>query len=203
MGNVGGVDTETAPNPLSREHDGTALRLHLLCDRLDGTHGLIEDKSRRLSPTLASSRAVRSLCVGTCTFPTRWLIRAPEATARCEGPRDGTRLRCHAGEPPLYGAARPALGRSQVVRHRILIPAFPGSNPGAPASQCGLQSLARRTCEKLANTRLFEGRSVSELPGFEPKFPIWLESLSRFPGKLPFYGVKKWRLVRSSTGWWG
>src|SRR5439155_662720 len=26
------------------------------------------------------------------------------------------------------------LGRSQVVRHRILIPAFPGSNPGAPAS---------------------------------------------------------------------
>src|SRR5262245_3277194 len=33
-------------------------------------------------------------------------------------------------------ANRPTLmGRSQVVRHRILIPAFPGSNPGAPASQ--------------------------------------------------------------------
>jgi hypothetical protein len=28
-----------------------------LCDRLDGTHGLIEDKSRRLSPTSAGSRA--------------------------------------------------------------------------------------------------------------------------------------------------
>ena len=27
-----------------------------------------------------------------------------------------------------------AMGRSQVVRHRILIPAFPGSNPGAPAN---------------------------------------------------------------------
>jgi hypothetical protein len=26
------------------------------------------------------------------------------------------------------------VGRSQEVRHRILIPAFPGSNPGAPAN---------------------------------------------------------------------
>jgi hypothetical protein len=27
------------------------------------------------------------------------------------------------------------LGRSQVVRQRILIPPFPGSSPGAPANQ--------------------------------------------------------------------
>ena len=31
-----------------------------------------------------------------------------------------------------------ALARWQVVRQRILIWPFPGSNPGAPASQCGL-----------------------------------------------------------------
>jgi hypothetical protein len=30
------------------------------------------------------------------------------------------------------------MGRSQVVRQRILIPPFPGSSPGAPARQSGL-----------------------------------------------------------------
>ncbi len=44
-------------------------------------------------------------------------------------------FRCLRRRPPLYEAGiLAALGRSQVVRQRILIPPSPGSNPGAPAN---------------------------------------------------------------------
>ncbi|CRI66152.1 hypothetical protein THIOKS12650015 [Thiocapsa sp. KS1] len=39
------------------------------------------------------------------------------------------------------------LGRSQAVRHRVLIPASPGSNPGAPAIP--LQTASDATCAAL------------------------------------------------------
>ena len=34
----------------------------------------------------------------------------------------------------IFVIISPRLGRRQVVRHGVLIPAFPGSNPGVPAN---------------------------------------------------------------------
>ncbi len=44
------------------------------------------------------------------------------------------------------GQSDGAMGRSQVVRQRILIPPVPGSNPGAPARVNALDSLPKRLC---------------------------------------------------------
>ena len=60
------------------------------------------------------------------------------------------RSKSHRYGPRAMVATSRLLGRSQVVRQRILIPPFPGSSPGAPASQsglCGPCPVCKNTCD--------------------------------------------------------
>jgi hypothetical protein len=104
--------------------------------------------------------------------------RLAEATARCK------RDRVHANRSFVElrrcdrytGRARPpaALGRSQVVRHRILIPAFPGSNPGAPANQCGLSSLTRKFAAFSVSFTLWNSRTRTKISRLARKSRVFL-----------------------------
>ena len=56
-------------------------------------------------------------------------------------PHQWARAYCRPGDLPVLRAGtnvRPQLGRSQVVRQRLLVPPCAGSNPAAPASPCSV-----------------------------------------------------------------
>ena len=66
---------------------------------------------------------------------------------------------------PRRHARRP-MGRSQVVRQRILIPPFPGSSPGAPASKSRLMGHVRLQKSAGLSRKLAKRYGVSEAQFF-------------------------------------
>ncbi len=77
----------------------------------------------------------------------------PAAVDRGRSRRYGPRPRRHARRP---------MGRSQVVRQRILIPPFPGSSPGAPASKSRLMGHVRLQKSAGLSRKLAKRYGVSE-----------------------------------------
>lgn len=69
------------------------------------------------------------------------------AIASDEGKRYLARSARLAGRRKARAASM--LGRRQVVRHRFLVPTFPGSNPGAPANFARKSSLSARAPRSL------------------------------------------------------
>jgi hypothetical protein len=57
---------------------------------------------------------------------------------------------------------------------------------GSPANQSSLSIFSTERAIKPANTRYFERRSVSEAPGFEPKYPALPEASRAFLGNGGF-----------------
>ena len=86
-------------------------------------------------PSAWAAGVETGLCGAGAPLPIDKYCRAravDRAGRRRYGPRGRRGIKTRAAFP------RRVLGRSQVVRQRILIPPSPGSNPGAPASRCGL-----------------------------------------------------------------
>ena len=84
------------------------------------------------------------------------------------------------------------------ARHMVRYVSRKGSQPVQPLS------FSRQNARESPQTRGFLRALRSlKIPEFEPEFPIWPKSLSRFSRKWLFCGVNKWRLARYCTEWSG
>ncbi len=137
------------PSPDSRPGPGQSLRCEGWSHRLDKPGPRAAWHSRRKFRRSISPSDQQRPRGAVFTAPSCFAV--PACSSKQGGLIGGTHpsmVRSRVSSRARRAGCAARLGRSQVVRQRILIPPSPGSNPGAPASHRGLLRVTSRAVQR-------------------------------------------------------